>query len=134
MKKGFQFVAVFLTGFFTYGLFDRILWAKAEENFQLERSRCQASLIEHWKRDEGKVGLGTGDSVDYYFVNWSKSPDGPGTPSGKHPLMYDRRLSNHDGRGINILMADGTVEWDADAQRLRKFAVEHPNAKVPMPE
>ncbi len=134
MKKAFQFIAVFLAGFFTYGVLDRILWAKAEETFHLERSRCQSILIEHWKQHEGKAGLGTGDSGNYFFLDWSKLPDGPGTSPGKYPLMYDRRTSNHDGRGINILMVGGTVEWDSNAEWLRKFAAEHPNAKLPMPE
>ena len=134
MKKVVKLIAVFLAGFFTYGVLDRILWAKAEETFHLERSRCQSILIEQWKQSEGKVGLGTRDNGNYFFVDWSKLPDGPGTSPGKYPLMYDRRLSNHDGRGINILMADGSIEWDSNAEWLKKFAADHPSAKFPMPE
>lgn len=134
MKKVLQFIAVFLAGFFTYGVLDRILRAKAEETFHLERSRCQSILIEHWKQSGGKAGLGTGDNINYFFVDWSKLPDEPGTSRGKYPLIYDRRLSNHDGRGINILMVDGSIVWDSNVDWLKKFAAEHPNAKLPVPE
>ncbi len=30
----------------------------------------------------------------------------------KYPLIYDARLSNHGGRGINVILVDGTVFWD----------------------
>lgn len=135
MKKALQFtVVVLLVGFLAYGIVERILSARAEEKFQLERSRCHSILREQWKRSEGMATLGTGDSGDYFFVDWSKQPEAIEKLPGKRPLTYDRRLSNHDGRGINILMADGSVEWDSNAEWLKKFAAEHPNAKLPMPE
>ena len=78
--------------------------------------------------------MGTGDSKDYFFVDWSKQPVPLEKLPGKVPRMYDRRMGNHDGRGINILMADGSIEWDSNAEWLKKFAAEHPDAKLPMPE
>lgn len=80
-----------------------------------------------------KANSGIGQS-DYFYVDWSKLPHGQDATSGKYPLMYDRRTSNHDGRGINVLMLDGSVEWDSNAEWLKKFAAEHPSAKLPMPE
>jgi prepilin-type processing-associated H-X9-DG protein len=71
---------------------------------------------------------------DYFYVDWSKIRLDPNAPSGKYPLMYDRHASNHEGRGINVLMVDGSVEWDSNGDWLRKFAADHPDAKVPMPE
>ena len=71
---------------------------------------------------------------DYFYVDWAKLPQEPGTVSGKYPLIYDRRLANHDGQGINVLMVDGSVEWDSNAEWLKKFKVEHPDAKLSMPE
>lgn len=134
MKKVVQFAAVFLAGFFTYGVLDRILWAKAEENFQLERSRCHSVLREQWKQSEGMATFGTGNNKDYFFVDWSKQPELLEKLPSKRPLMYDRRLSNHDGRGINILMVDGSIEWDSNAEWLKKFAAQYPNVKLPLPE
>jgi prepilin-type processing-associated H-X9-DG protein len=81
-----------------------------------------------------KTNSGAGSQSDYFYVDWSKLPHGADVASGKYPLMYDRRTSNHDGRGINVLMVDGSVEWDSGAAWLKKFAAEHPNAKLPMPE
>lgn len=81
-----------------------------------------------------KTNSGPGGQSDYLYLDWSKLLDGPGTSPGKWPLMYDRRMSNHDGRGVNVLMVDGSVEWDSNAEWLKKFAAEHPNAKLPMPE
>lgn len=77
---------------------------------------------------------GTGSQNDYLYVDWSKLSQSADAASGKYPLMYDRRMSNHDGRGINVLLMDGTVEWDPNAERLKKFAADHPNANLPMPE
>lgn len=134
MKKAIQIAVVFFVCFFTYGIVHRVLLAKAEETFHLERSRCQLVLIQQSKQSEKKATFGTTDKGEYFFVDWSKLSDGPSTSSGKLPLMYDRRMSNHAGRGINILMVDGTVEWDSNAEWLKKFVAEHPHAKLPMPE
>jgi len=123
-----------LVGFLAYGIVERVLSARAEEKFQLERSRCHAVLREQWKQSEGMATLGTDDNKDYFFVDWSKQSEPLEKLPSKRPLMYDRRLSNHDGRGINILMADGSIEWDANAQWLKTFAAEHPDAKLPMPK
>ena len=134
MKKALQITAALLVGFIAYGIIERRVLAEAEQKFRLERGRCQLFLIKQWKQSEGKVGLGTGDNENYFSMDWSKLPDGPGTSHHKYPLMYDRRMSNHDGRGINILMTDGSIEWDSNAEWLKEFAAEHPNAKLPIPE
>lgn len=134
MKRVLQFMVVLLVGFLAYGIVERVLSAKAEEKFHIERSRCHSVLREQWKQSEGMATMGTGDSKDYFFVDWSKQPVPLEKLPGKVPRMYDRRMGNHDGRGINILMADGSIEWDSNAEWLKKFAAEHPDAKLPMPE
>jgi hypothetical protein len=83
--------------------------------------------------------------MDYFYIPW---PSITGAYT-KYPLMYDRRLANHGGKGINILLAEQAVHpasppnpetfhgqffWDEDAKWLRKFAREHPDLKIPMPE
>jgi len=79
--------------------------------------------------------------MDYYYVRW---PSTTGVYA-KYPLMYDRHLSNHGGKGINVLLVDvvnryGGINgpifwfWDPEAQWLRKFAQEHPETRVPLPE
>jgi len=134
MKKALQITAVLLVGFFAYGLVERIISAEAEQKFRLERSRCQLNLIKHWKQIEGKAALGTGTNRDYFFVDWSKQQESLDNLPNKRPLMYDRQLSNHNGGGINILMTDGSIEWDFNAEWLKKFAAQYPNTKLPMPE
>lgn len=66
-----------------------------------------------------------------------------------YPLMYDRRLANHNGKGICILLVDGAVRpasppqpetyhgqffWDEGAQWLQKFARNHPECNISLPE
>lgn len=87
----------------------------------------------------------TTDWMDYFYVRWPEVTE----IYTNYPLMYDRRLSNHGGEGINVLLVDGLVSsmvagkpdtfhgqffWDEDAQWLRRFAREHPSVQIPMPE
>lgn len=83
--------------------------------------------------------------MDYIYIPW------PGTTGvyEKYPVMYDRRLSNHGGRGINILLVAQAVRsaiptapesfhgqffWDEGAQWLQKFAKDHPEYNIPLPD
>jgi hypothetical protein len=77
--------------------------------------------------------------MDYTYVYW---PEGTNTPI-TYPLLYDRRLSNHAGRGINVLLvqgthhrkgAPGTILWDPEADWLKGFAREHPEFNIKLPE
>lgn len=70
------------------------------------------------------------DWVDYIYISW---PTGEKTPAD-YPWIYDRRLSHHQGRGINLAPIGGPAFWDEGARWLRKFAKEHPDLKIPMPE
>jgi len=76
------------------------------------------------------------EQSDYIYIDWSlyfkdarKIPD-------DYPLAYDRRLSNHSGKGINIVFIGNPkhVMWDKNAQWLKQFTKEHPNYKIPIPE
>jgi len=69
---------------------------------------------------------------DYVYVHWPQLlPDMAKTLPGGYPLVYDARLSNHNGKGINILLVDGSVIWDEGARWLTRFAVEHPEIILP---
>ncbi len=85
-----------------------------------------------------------GEWMDYFYVPWPKVTGA----YSNHPLMYDRRLANHGGKGINVLLVEQVVHsavpadpqtfhgqffWDEDAKWLRKFATDHPDRKIPMP-
>jgi len=72
--------------------------------------------------------------TDYFYIDWSKLPHKNDPDFAKYPLMYDRNISNHNNRGINILMVDGTVKWDSNAKWLKKFASEHQDLCLPLPE
>lgn len=67
--------------------------------------------------------------ADYVYVSW---PSGADTPDD-HPLIYDADLSNHGGRGINIVTVGGNVFWDAQADWLRRFVATHRELNVPLP-
>lgn len=71
--------------------------------------------------------------IDYVYV-YPMLYHGSNVPSGKCPVLYDRRMSNHGNRGINIMMEDGTVEWDKNGEWLQKFAREHSGARLAIPE
>jgi len=80
-----------------------------------------------------------GGRMDYLYIDWSKQLRGTNWPlvgntSGNYPMVYDRRLSNHGGCGIVILMTDCSTVWDRDARWLQEFAKKHPEVKVPLPE
>lgn len=80
------------------------------------------------------------DWMDYLYIYW---PEGKNTPKD-YPLLYDRRLSNHKGKGICILRIEGIGDapklhlplpiWDENAEWLKKFAKEHPECNIPLPE
>jgi prepilin-type processing-associated H-X9-DG protein len=81
-----------------------------------------------------KTNSDPGGQSDYIYVDWSKPPHDPKPTAGQYPLLYDRHTGNHEGHGINVLMVDGSVMWDSNAQWLKKFDVVHPNAKLPIPD
>jgi len=70
---------------------------------------------------------------DYIYVDWSNRELKHNWEWTQCPLIYDRRLSNHGGRGINIIYTDSQIMWDPEAYRLRAFAKAHPEAKIPIP-
>jgi hypothetical protein len=69
---------------------------------------------------------------DYVLVDWPKRSSTNVIPSS-YPLVYDRTLANHEGRGVNVLTINGKVEWDAGAENLKKFASENPAFDMPVP-
>lgn len=71
--------------------------------------------------------------ADYSLVNWSMLVGTNPIPSA-YPIAYDGSMANHGGRGINVLGVDGFVRWDPMAEGLKKFAAEHPNFKLHLPE
>lgn len=70
---------------------------------------------------------------DYLYVNWSGS-FGTNSPPALYPLIYDRRLSHHNGGAIYVVRVDGSVIWDPGAAWLKEFANVHPEYRIPMPE
>jgi hypothetical protein len=69
---------------------------------------------------------------DYIYMNWIPF-FGTNVPKN-YPLVYDRKLSNHLNLGVNVLQAGGYVFWDFRAKWLKKFAAEHPEYHLQLPE
>ncbi len=67
--------------------------------------------------------------MDYIYIYW---PEGEKTPTN-YPWIYERRLSHHGG-GIHVAPIRGPAFWDEGAKWLRKFAEEHPDLDIPIPE
>ncbi len=55
-------------------------------------------------------------------------------PPADYPLIYDKSMANHSGRGINVCTVQAGIFWDKDAKWLKAFAVAHPEYKIPIPE
>lgn len=72
-----------------------------------------------------------GEGTDYIYIRW---PVLVQDRDSEYPLVYDRRLSNHDGIGINITTTSGRVFWDRNGKWLRKFVRKHPEFNIPLPE
>jgi hypothetical protein len=71
--------------------------------------------------------------ADYTLIDWSVVLGTNAVPDN-YPIAYDRFMSNHAGHGVNVLTVDGFVRWDSNAEWLKKFSAEHPEAKLPMPQ
>ncbi len=77
--------------------------------------------------------------TDYYYVHLPRT----GNSSGDCALIYDRRLSNHRGHGINVVIV-GTLRtpfpppsalfWDSNAKWVRKFSEQRPDLAIPIPQ
>ena len=98
-----------------------------------------------WDRKRPGSWTNITEWIDYYYVPW---PSVTGVYTN-YPLMYDRRLANHGGKGINVVLVEqavnpgipghpetfhGQIFWDEGAKWLQKFAKEHPDLKMPLPE
>lgn len=70
---------------------------------------------------------------DYTYINWSLILGTNRVPDD-YPLAYDKRLSNHSGMGINVVLVHGFAFWDFRAHWLKRFAAEHPKYHLPLPE
>jgi len=71
--------------------------------------------------------------ADYTFIDWPGIL-GTNVVPKDYPIAYDRFMSNHGNRGINVLTVFGFVRWDANAEWLRKYAEEHPEVKLRIPQ
>jgi hypothetical protein len=71
---------------------------------------------------------------DYLYVDWSKWYQGTNQPPGSYPMLYDRRISNHGGRGIYVLKVDHSVIWDGGGSWLAEFSERHPQYQIQLPQ
>ncbi len=128
-------------------------WYRADHEGRLpEKLSLMSSYIDdphfwtcRWDRKIPGSWTNVTDWIDYFYIPW---PSVTGAYTN-YPLMYGRRLANHGGKGINILLVEqavhpgipghpetfhGQIFWDEGAKWLQKFAKEHPDLKVPLPE
>ena len=89
-------------------------------------------------RCPGAKGLSTGTDIGsrtgYFYVDWSKWFGPTNLLPASYPLIYDRSLQNHEGRGVNVVSVDGRISWDEGAQALRGFVAKHLEYQLPLPE
>jgi prepilin-type processing-associated H-X9-DG protein len=102
MKRIVQMVLVFAAGFMTYGFLDRLLCARAASEFRANRTRCQLVLAEYGKHRSGTVSNLPGPCR---YTRILLESDTPASVAVACAPEY------HDGKGANMLFADGAVEW-----------------------
>jgi len=73
------------------------------------------------------------EPADYIYVNWQQLLGTNAIPDN-YPLIYDRKVSNHCGLGINILPVNGKCFWDFRARWLKNFKRKHPEYDLPIPQ
>lgn len=95
----------------------------------LEQRELHCPGVQH---NTTEMGDRAPDNSDYIYVDLSQQAQDitNGVPA-KYPLVYDARLSNHKGAGINILLVDGFVFWDENARWLTHFALTHRGIVLP---
>lgn len=79
------------------------------------------------------LGVHINGESDYIYVNWSLANVEQNADMAKFPLIYDSKLANHDGKGINIIMIDESTMWDENADWLRSFSFQHPAYNLQLP-
>jgi len=66
--------------------------------------------------------------TDYIYLSWSTA-----TNANNYALAYDRRMSNHQGMGVNVVLVNGVEFWDHEGTWLKAFARRHPELKLDLP-
>ena len=103
----------------------------------LERSKTNTDILMGrltCPGNESRLFRTTNDSVigDYIYINWGPHFGTNAIPMD-YPLIYDRRLANHWGLGVNVLTSSRSF-WDFRAKWLKNFSLNHPEYRLPMPE
>jgi hypothetical protein len=78
-------------------------------------------------------GRGPQDLIDYTYIDWQRFLGTNAVP-GEYPLIYDRKLSNHLGLGINVSTVNGRCFWDFRAHWLKGFIAKHPEFHLSFPQ
>ncbi len=50
-----------------------------------------------------------------------------------HPIAYDSNFRNHKGKGVMVLLSNGTTLWDREGRWLVAYAIRHPERDVHLP-
>jgi hypothetical protein len=79
----------------------------------------------------GRRGGAMPNQEDYVYINWEPFFGTNNVPNN-YPLLYDRRLSNHKGLGINVVTPSACF-WDYGARWVKGFAVNHPEYNLEIP-
>lgn len=97
------------------------------------RARMHPLLCPSSEQDVGRGKIDATKS-DYVYVSWQALPTNGAVVNGDYPMLYDKRLSNHGGRGIYVMKINGTVIWDQGARWLQSFAASNVSYRIPLPE
>ena len=107
----------------------------AFENMTPERRRARLHplLCPGSEQDVSQGNIDASKS-DYVYLNWQTRVTNGAVMSGDYPMLYDKRLSNHGGRGVYVMKVNGTVLWDAGARWLQSFTASNVSYEIKLPE
>ena len=107
--------------------------SEKKELSQDEELQHKASLI-FGKCPCSKTHMGPFSSIDrwgdYVYVAWTNNGR---DAHADYPLAYERSVSHHFRRGVNVILVDGTVFWDSNASFIRQFVEQHPSLGLCIP-
>jgi hypothetical protein len=72
-------------------------------------------------------------NADYIYINWEPL-FGTNTAPGNYPILYDRRLANHKGLGVNVVTMNGRCFFDFRGRWLKNFSLKYPQYQVTLPK
>lgn len=124
MKNILKMIFIFIFGFITYGWLERLSEASKLQKSYVQRQASSIRLREYAKHLSNIEELkGIIDHDEYMYLPF-EDVNQILRPSGEYiyPVVCDRSIKMNSELGVNVLLSNGEIIWDANGQLL-KFLV-----------